>query len=261
MNNVRIVAATFALAAGLIFTGGAQGEPIYPVGNQSPVFESYFTLEFPAELGGSVEAGIATTNLVLRLDESAQNSRFLDYTQSVAPLTLPGGFSTGPLTIEINSSISDEYDPASGEFNTLDEYLIHFTEDLSAFGIVSPFVLTSASNGTVDFIEDDGGNISMTWNGSHQLDNPFDPSTPIPFQYTCVVNTEFILAERGDYDGDSDKDLVDFAKFQTCYSGTDTAYGDDRCELFDFDQDEDIDLADFSGFSTAFTGPVVEGGR
>jgi hypothetical protein len=60
-------------------------------------------------------------------------------------------------------------------------------------------------------------------------------------------------SNSGDCDGDTDVDLVDFAAFQLCFTGsggTATA----ECLCADFDKDGDVDLVDFGDFQLAFTG-------
>ena len=57
----------------------------------------------------------------------------------------------------------------------------------------------------------------------------------------------------GDWDGDGDYDLRDFAEFQICYSGT--APFIPGCEPFDLDGDGDVDFADHSALVPWFTGP------
>jgi len=50
-----------------------------------------------------------------------------------------------------------------------------------------------------------------------------------------------------DYDADGDIDIVDFARFQVCYSGTNAAFAD-GCEWADYDEDGDVDGLDFVAF-------------
>ncbi len=59
---------------------------------------------------------------------------------------------------------------------------------------------------------------------------------------------------RGDFDGDGDVDLGDFARLQTCLSlrGGDLP---SSCSAGDFDGDGDIDLIDYQRFQAAMTRP------
>lgn len=62
---------------------------------------------------------------------------------------------------------------------------------------------------------------------------------------------------EGDFDGDQDVDLADFARFQVCFTGTSHDEPlDAECAMMDFDSDGDIDLEDFGAFQVTFTGPV-----
>jgi hypothetical protein len=58
----------------------------------------------------------------------------------------------------------------------------------------------------------------------------------------------------GDFDGDGDVDLEDYAEFPACMSGPDLDPGPEGCDAFDFEFDLDVDLLDFASFQAAFTG-------
>lgn len=58
---------------------------------------------------------------------------------------------------------------------------------------------------------------------------------------------------HGDCDKDGDVDLDDFAGFSACLGGPGTGIGA-GCGCFDLNGDEDVDLLDFAEFQTAFTG-------
>jgi formylglycine-generating enzyme required for sulfatase activity len=55
----------------------------------------------------------------------------------------------------------------------------------------------------------------------------------------------------GDFDGDGDVDLDDYAEFPGCLNGPEGGLHPDR-EPFDFNGDDDIDLADFTAFQRVF---------
>ncbi len=64
----------------------------------------------------------------------------------------------------------------------------------------------------------------------------------------------------GDWDGDDDVDIDDFARFPTCDSGPigspDWVMPSQLCrDVFDFDGDSDVDAVDFAAFQAAFGGP------
>lgn len=71
---------------------------------------------------------------------------------------------------------------------------------------------------------------------------------PVPTQAACGETP-------GDFDGDGDVDLVDFANYQLCYSGPGGEVAED-CQCADFDGDGDADLVDFGSFQLAFTGSM-----
>jgi hypothetical protein len=62
----------------------------------------------------------------------------------------------------------------------------------------------------------------------------------------------------GDFDGDGDVDLADFAAFGQCYggSGLPPAPGCPKGVDADLDGDTDVDIADFSIFAQNFTGSL-----
>jgi hypothetical protein len=61
-------------------------------------------------------------------------------------------------------------------------------------------------------------------------------------------------ADNGDWDGDSDIDLDDFAALSDCLTGPDVPVSV-YCTPFDFEDDADVDLLDSADFQEAFTGP------
>jgi len=60
----------------------------------------------------------------------------------------------------------------------------------------------------------------------------------------------------GDFDGDGDVDLADFAAFQGCLSGAGVPFvAESGCEVFNFDFDLDVDITDYEEFESLLTGP------
>ena len=55
----------------------------------------------------------------------------------------------------------------------------------------------------------------------------------------------------GDFNGDDDVDLVDFAAFNNCVTGPGEA-ANISCRVFDFDNDEDVDFTDFQVMQIVF---------
>ena len=60
----------------------------------------------------------------------------------------------------------------------------------------------------------------------------------------------------GDFDGDEDVDLTDYATFSGCMTGPNGGPVDAGCALGDFDCDGDLDLNDFAAFQEAFAGSL-----
>jgi len=58
----------------------------------------------------------------------------------------------------------------------------------------------------------------------------------------------------GDFDGDGDADLNDFARFQVCFNGADRPPAREGCRGTDLDADGDVDAADFAAFHHCFSG-------
>ncbi|HOW19468.1 MAG TPA: dockerin type I repeat-containing protein, partial [Phycisphaerae bacterium] len=63
------------------------------------------------------------------------------------------------------------------------------------------------------------------------------------------------VSPSGDFDNDGDVDLTDFALFQICFNGPNSAPGPKCAVNADFDGDGDVDLADFAAFQKCFNGP------
>jgi hypothetical protein len=127
----------------------------------------------------------------LQVDSETGTARFAHYYQEVDALTLPGGLSTGNLTIEIlEGSSTGTYDYLTGEFTTSETYLVYFEGDLSAFGLESPVAMPGESLGTVQFDGTDGA-IILDWDGAGMLMNPFSPGEYIDFSYFCTLNAQF----------------------------------------------------------------------
>jgi hypothetical protein len=171
--------------------GRASADPIAIVAGQTPARASSFSLDFGA-FGGVSSALISQTDFALEIDADLGTAQFTQYEQAVDPLILPGGFSTGNIRVEVvPGSSRGGFDKLTGEFTTEELYAVYFDGDLSAFHLTSPVVLPSTSSGTITLTAITGGNVIMAWTGVSQLPNPFDPSTYIPFSYTCSVTAAF----------------------------------------------------------------------
>lgn len=268
-----------ALLLVLMIGTAASGEPTRLLAEQNPVEVSTFTLSF-TDFGIDSTSSIIDTNYELRTDiaaaevspiermdnsptEFSRSARFVNYFQNVEPLILPdpsgetAGISTGNLRIEVLPGTSTgTYNPATGEFTTTEFYVIRFDGDLSGFGLESPVILPSTSNGTVVFDSEGIGRIDMVWSGQGELANLQDPANPIRFTYECATQTEFQALSLGDNTGDGVVNLADFAVLANCF-GRNAPGG--SCPVVDFiltdlSGDGRVNLVDFATFSLYFDG-------
>lgn len=215
----RCVLALGVVAAG---AGAAQAGEVLHIADQNQSVQSSFTLDF-GSMGGKVTSIITETQFVLGLDADLKTARFLTYNQSVEPLTLPGGISTGDLTITIvpNSS-SGTFAPRSGEFSTNEFYSIAFTGDLTPYGLTSPVYLPGDSAGKVTYATNTTGEVELVWDGAGQLQNPQNPQMPINFTYVCKVNATFFATPKcaTDLNNDGNTDQQDLGLMLAAYGST-----------------------------------------
>ncbi len=69
-----------------------------------------------------------------------------------------------------------------------------------------------------------------------------------------VAVTLTVTSGAGDFNGDEDVDLDDFAVFQLCFNGPNAPVGPNCSVNADLDNDEDVDLDDFLLFARCFNG-------
>ena len=182
-----------AVALALLVGGCGQSTLLVLNTEQDPEAESTFTLDF-GSVAGKTRASVANTRFKLELDRAAGTARQLSYSQRVAPLTLPGGFSTGNIRVEVvPDSSSGTYDASTGELITSESYAIYFEGDLSAFGLTSPVILPSTSRAKIDFLTSRTGRVSLHWSGQGELPDPVNPEGFILFDYSCDVEASFVV--------------------------------------------------------------------
>jgi len=187
----RFTLSACAALLGLAAAASAQSGPLSIVTHENAAQPGAFTLNF-GDLGITASSNITTTTYELSVDPVRGAAHFVSYLQHVQPLALPGGISTGNITVEIvDGSSHGSFDPFTRTFTTSEMYAVHFDGDLSAFGLTSPVLLPSSSSGVVAVDPVDGGVVTMDWTGSGELSNPFDPAHPLTFTYHCAVNTLF----------------------------------------------------------------------
>ncbi|MCK4658684.1 MAG: tandem-95 repeat protein [Phycisphaerae bacterium] len=69
--------------------------------------------------------------------------------------------------------------------------------------------------------------------------------------------------EPGDFNGDGNIDLLDYAQFWPCLNGPQEGLAWPECDVFDFEPDNDVDLSDFAGFQLVFQlseDPIADAG-
>lgn len=188
-RRMKMITAMISLA---LLSSVTVAEPIVVVNRENPAMISAFTLDFGVNLGGVASGLIARTDYAIEVDADFASARFTTYRQEVEPITLPGGFSTGNLLIEIVPDSSfGTYNAQTGLFVTEELYSISFEGDLSAFGLVSPVILPSSSTGILSINPTGESEINLNWIGEGVLANPFNPQELISFDYSCSVNTLF----------------------------------------------------------------------
>lgn len=178
--SLTFVAATFPSLA------GAQSFNL-SASNHSDV-PSFFTLDFGPGIPHAV-ANISSTDYVLNINSTLGTARFVSYHQEIEPLILPGGISTGDITVDVVPGTSvGTFNHNTGEFNTTETYRIHFTGNLAPLGLVSPVDLPGDSAGTITFLPGRTGDIHSEWIGSTLIGAP---GFQFPVNYACTVNTHF----------------------------------------------------------------------
>ena len=247
---------TGLLTAGLlagIAANAAAADQQFLLTEQDTSVRSFFTLDFGKF--GSTEGEVSDTRFLFRIDRTNNTAGFLKYRQNIDSLTLPGGFETGDIIVTIvPDSSAGVFDPATGEFETQEEYLIFFEGDLSKFGITSPVALPSTSRGTITFDSPRSGGVVQRWEGEGILQNPFDPLNPLVFTYTCEVESLHNQVDRGDLNCDGVINALDIEPFMQAMFEPDLYDGTfEVCDmaLGDFDQSGTVDTLDIEGFLEA----------
>jgi hypothetical protein len=124
--------------------------------------------------------------------------------------------------------------------------------DAADNGFVHPDMHDLNTNGDTDepIPFDLGGNLRF-------VNHPFVPDTGNGTPPVVDMGAYENQGLSGDFDGDGDVDLDDYAFQGICMTGPGSAYGPgDACLVTDLDADADVDLRDFGGFQVMlFPGP------
>ncbi len=119
----------------------------------------------------------------------------------------------------------------------------------AASATVNLYYQTSAKD-YIEFLRDE--NHTNDWGQRlHDLWQVHGMSEPVLMASHTIALTGFV---PGDFDGDGDADLSDFAAFDGCATGPRGEPYTTGCEVFDFDFDLDVDFADLGVLQRAFTG-------
>jgi MYXO-CTERM domain-containing protein len=182
-----------SMLAVLALSSAARANVIALTALQAVSPDSTFTLSSGGQ--GLPSSFISNTVYKLQVDDGTgrtTGAQFLNYYQTVAPLTLPdgqGGYvNTGNLTVEMEPGTSGigSYDPQTGAFTTSETYKITYTGDLTAIGLQNggfvEFPSTSSGVITYDLQNPGTGTIEQHWSGTY---------SPLALDYTCAVYTAF----------------------------------------------------------------------
>jgi hypothetical protein len=107
----------------------------------------------------------------------------------------------------------------------------------------------STSKEFIEFLRDE----NTTNTKGQELYDLWDTTGKCPPEPMVQVQLAIAPPVDGDYDGDEDVDLADYANFPACLTGPEGGILTD-CEIFNFDDDNDVDLGDYAGFQEGFTG-------
>ncbi len=96
----------------------------------------------------------------------------------------------------------------------------------------------------------------LAWPGGDNLvHTERGPATLVPPRVIYQAE-DIVPLILGDFDADSDIDLLDYRWLQTCFTGPgEDFFLDDGCNAFDFDGDGDVDWEDFAAFVEAGSNP------
>lgn len=103
---------------------------------------------------------------------------------------------------------------------------------------------------------DAGGGLHLAVLPDHDLTRQYVPHISSTWRTVCGQAADLGVYEfrSGDANGDGTVDLADFAAFEACLLGPAGGLAEPGCACVDFDTSDDVDLMDFAEFQTAFSG-------
>lgn len=137
-----------------------------------------------------------------------------------------------------------EYDGQTGEF------LRVFA---SGGGLSDPHGLVFGPNGNL-FVCSSGSDQVLEYDGqTGEFLGVFAEGGGLNIPTLGIAFFPLVEQRPGDFDGDGDVDIADFAFFSACFTGSGVPCEPPCCQA-DLDGDGDVDIADFAIFSSNFTG-------
>jgi hypothetical protein len=104
----------------------------------------------------------------------------------------------------------------------------------------------------IDVIYDTTALRAGPYSGSITITDEGSANSPQAITVSLTLDTV-----QADFDGDGDVDLEDFARFQSCTTGSGASQNDPACQNARFDLDDDVDRSDLSVFQGCVSGANV----
>lgn len=225
---------------------------------QLPVGGGGGDVEIQAELVGATSAsGLAEYRL--RPDRERFKVNVLGMPLNQTFVVTLNGMNVGQLTTDAQGGGGMEYDTNDGNFP---EWFpeVNICDQVIVGGIVSGYfqMLGAGIDCTAQIWQPGDEHLSATspCRNAAMLSNPVGVSGDMdgqlrPFALSADIGAdEFVLAGTGDFNGDDDVDLNDFASFQTCWQQTGLV-----CVALDFDANGAIGPPDLTAFVQSLDGP------
>jgi hypothetical protein len=155
----------------------------------------------------------------------------------------PRGFTNAAFAAFGGAPVDHSY--ADGQY--WDDTSYSIPPDASTIGVTLYYQSTSKE--FVEFLRDE----NTTNTKGQEMYDLWNNNGKCPPEVMATVRIGVLPPIPGDYDGDGDVDLGDYAALPDCMTGPGGS-STTVCEPFDFDGDGNIDLNDYAAFQFAFTG-------